>query len=93
MPLSNQKQMIAGLDRLAGRTMRRILKRYRRDTIGPLLAAIKKGKSHEGTLGRLNPTLLRRMDITAVEEANADVGFGSGWIGRVTAEPRKKVER
>lgn len=90
MPLSNQKQLIAGLDRLAGRALRRVLKRYRRDTIGPLVAAIKKAKSHQGTLKQLSGALLRKMDSEAVQDAVTEVQVQSGLIGRVTAE--RKVE-
>lgn len=88
MPLTKQQQVMAGNDRLADRALGRVAKRYRSETIGPMVTRIKKAKSLDGLLQQLGVPLLREMKNDATIEALTDLQVQAGLIGRVTAEPR-----
>jgi hypothetical protein len=85
-PRSN-KEVQAGIEVLAGRSVARMAKGYRRD-INPLIAAIKKAKSPEGLKRALGPTRLKEMGTTAEASALADCLTQVALIGRVAATPR-----
>jgi phage gp29-like protein len=92
MPIRTQKQVMAGLDLMAGRAMGRSLKTYKREVVDPLVAAIGKAKSLKGLQKQLGASLLRKMDTSAFETQLADSLTQADMIGRVSATPRAGVE-
>ena len=88
MPLDNQKAVMAGMDLLAGKAVRRLGKGYQRGVVGPMVRQLKNAKSLEELLRHLGPTLLREMDSAELEETLADAQVQAGLIGRTTARPR-----
>ena len=93
MPLSNQKQVMVGLDRMNGAALRRIAKRYRKETIGPMAEAIKSTRGNKQLLRALGPGLLRKIKTDALQTAMADGIVQAGLVGVVTATPRKSLGR
>ena len=81
------------MDEMAGRAMGRVAKRYRKETIGPLVGVLGKAKSPGDLLRRLNPALLRRMKSEALEEAATEVQVQAAMIGRTTARPKDSPQR
>jgi len=90
MPLRNQKQIMAGMDRMAGKAMRRNARAYRAATIGPLVDLISGAQSADDALARLNASVLVRMGTEPVAEAVEQTRVQAGLIGRVSAIPRKR---
>ncbi len=89
----NQKQVLAGLDMLNGRIIRKLSKSHDRDIVAPIRAAIGKAKSNKGLLGLLGKATFRAMDSKALERA-AENGFvQAGGIGLVAAMPRQTGKR
>ena len=93
MALSNQTQVMANMDAMAGKAMGKVAKRYRKETIGPLVGALGKAKSPSDLLRRLNPALLRRMKSDALEGAATEVQVQAAMIGRTTAMPAEGRRR
>ena len=89
MAVRSQTKVLAELDRAAGRRVAGIATRYRKDTIGPLVAAIKGARGEKELLTKLGPTLLRALDATALEEALQDDTVQAHVIGRVSAAPKE----
>ena len=92
MALRTQKAVIANLDRTSGGHMRRAAKRYRAETIGPLVEVVKTAGNGQEALRRLGPGLLARMNGEALEMAIVDADVQSAMIGRVSALPPKRGE-
>jgi phage gp29-like protein len=82
---------MVNLDKLAGGHMRKAAADYRRQTVGPLVEALKGSQSAKGALERLDARLLRRMDATALETAVSDDYVQSAMIGRASALPKSEV--
>ena len=91
MPLSNQKQGMAGMERMNGGFIGRLANSHRRDIEGPIVDAISKARSNEGLLRRLNAALFRRMDSKKLEQSTADGMVLAALIGSVTATPRENL--
>lgn len=91
MPLRSQKQVMVNLDRMSGLHMKRAGKRYREETIEPLLNAIRNAGSGQEALQRLGPSMLHRMDSTALEEAVTDDHVQAALVGRASALPRERA--
>ena len=89
MAVRRQTQVIAAVDGMAGRSMARVAKRYRRNVIGPLVGEIKKAKSPKGLLAQLGSGTVRQMDTTALEKTLANVAVQAGGVGFVSATPGK----
>ena len=87
--ITSQPQVMAANDKMAATAVRRVAKRYRKETIQPLVDAIKGAKSLKGLSRRL-PGLIAGMDTSAMEEALADVDVQGAMIGRVTAQEKSK---
>lgn len=81
------KEVQAGIELLAGRSVARMKQGYRRD-IDPLIEAIERAKSPAGLKRALGPTRLKEMGTTAEAEALADCATQAALIGRVAAMPR-----
>jgi len=91
MGVKDQKKILAEMDRMNGRRVAALGKRYKENVIGPMVAAIKKAKSPKDLLKRLGPGLVKKMDATVLEEAVADTTVQASLIGRATAMPRGKA--
>ncbi|HUU45353.1 MAG TPA: hypothetical protein VM118_06430 [Acidobacteriota bacterium] len=92
MAVRSQVKAIAELERTAGKRVAGIATRYRADTIGPLVKAIKGARGEKEALKRLGPALLKAMDATALAEAaHADM-VQAKLIGRVSAKPKGKKD-
>jgi len=89
--VKRQTQVLAEMERMAGKTVGKMAGGYQRRTVGPLAARIKKAKSLKGLLRQLGPGLLKEMDSKPLENALADAEVQSGLIGRVSALPRRKM--
>ena len=92
MPLTSQKQVMAGLGMKAGRAVRQLATQHDRTIVAPIRGAIGKAKSNEDLLRRLGKSLFRRMDASGLAEAMADDMVTSGLIGRATAMPKEATE-
>jgi len=79
---------MVNLDKLAAGHVNRAAKGYRRQTVGPLVEALKGAKSTREAMERLDGVLLRRMDATALETAVSDDYVQAGLIGRASALPK-----
>jgi hypothetical protein len=90
--LSNQKQVMVGLDRLSGKAMRGARPEYMDGVIDPLVAAVGGAVDERHALQRLGDRLFHSMDTTGLVEALSNAGVNAGCIGRVTATPRKKAK-
>lgn len=89
--LRTQKAVMVHLDKLSAGHMRRQTADYRRQTVGPLVEALKGAKSAKGAMDKLNAGLLRRMDATALITAVGDDYVQSAMIGRASALPKSEV--
>lgn len=65
-------------------------RRYRDETLGPLLAEVERAESAEEAMRTLNGRLLRRMALEPAGEALADATVQAGLIGRTTVLPRQQ---
>ena len=81
--ITSQPQVMAANDKMAATAVRRVAKRYRKETIQPLVDAIKGAKSLKGLSRRL-PGLIGKMDTTAMEEGLADAEVQGAMVGRIT---------
>jgi phage gp29-like protein len=90
VPLNNQKQVMAGLDKLAGRSLGAASGVYRRNVVDPLVDTIANARGIKDLQRRLGASLLKRMDTTEFEENVAQALVQAELIGRTTATPRKK---
>ena len=71
------------------RRLGRIAKRYDRETLGPLVRAIRSAGGLKDLQRRLGPGLFRKMKTGALEEAMTDASVQAGLIGRVSAMPKR----
>ncbi len=88
MPLKTQKQVMANLDRMNGKAVRRVRERYRDETLGPLVNVIRGAGNAAAALLRLDEATLRTMDASALEEVITESSVQCGLIGRASALPR-----
>ncbi len=87
MGLRTQKAVMVNLDKLSGGHMDRAAKRYRRETLQPLVEGLRTAGSGQEALRHLNGKLLERMDAGALETAVTDDYVQSAMIGRASALP------
>ena len=90
MPLSSQKQVMAGLDKLAGRALRRASDDYRAEVVRPMVSGIKKAKSFKGLMRQLGPGLLRRMKTERFERNVSETLTQAELVGRTAGLPRSR---
>ena len=88
MGLNNQKQVQAAMDMNAGRAVKRMARQFNRD-IGPLIEAIKKGKSFAGVERSLGVTTLKRMGTDSLTETLAVEGTKASLAGRTSGKVRR----
>lgn len=86
MAYRSQKEVVAGVDNLAGAALAKSRKAIRKDC-EPLIEAIRKAKSPEGLKRSLSGSLVERMGTAGLAEALADVGTQAAMIGIVGATP------
>ena len=89
MPCGSKKQVLAGLDKRAGRALGKSSKDYRREVVRPMVGRIKKSKSLKGLLRQLGPGLLREMKTDRFETGLAETLNQAELIGAASATPRK----
>ncbi len=93
MALSSQKQVMAGLDKLAGRALGRASDDYRREVVRPLVGRINNAQSLKGLLRQLGPGLVREMKTDRFELGLAQTMTQAALVGRTSATPREQVSR
>ncbi len=90
MPLRNHKQVMAGVEMLEGRSVKRIGKAYRERTIGPLVDAIRNAQTFEELRAYLGWDLTSRMDSGVLTDSLAETAVTAALIGRAAARPLRK---
>lgn len=90
MPLRNHKAVMAGVEMLEGRAVKRMGKAYRERTIGPLVEVLQRANGFEDLQSQISNSLLTRMDTSVVANAVAETGVQAALIGRTAAMPLKK---
>lgn len=90
MPLSNQKQVLVGLDVLAARALRKARREYDARTLRELRETIKTAVSPEQALRWMNAAQTRLMDPEPLATALEQTALNAALIGRVATTPRKK---
>lgn len=85
MALRSQKAVLANLDRMAGRRIRRMSRAYREKTLGPLAAMLERSGTAQEALSMLNGGLLRQMDTVPLADAIEQHEVQTQCIGRATA--------
>jgi len=87
--ITSQLQVMAANDRMAAKTVGSIAKKYRRETIQPLVADIEKAGSIKELKKRL-PGLIGKMKTDALEAALVAVDVQGAMIGRITTQGTSK---
>lgn len=90
MSVRSQNAVQAGVERMAGASLGRVGRQYRRD-IAPLLDAIESAKSPEGLKRALSPALAARIETTALEESLTDTLTQAAVIGKVAGTHKSKA--
>lgn len=85
MALRSQRAVLANLDRMSGRRMRRMTSQYRTETLGPLASTIDAARSPEEALAMLNGALLRSMATEPLAGAISEHDVQTQCIGRTAA--------
>lgn len=93
MALRNQRAVLANLDRMAGKRIRRMAARYREETLAPLVRALHSADSADAALEMLDSAMLRRMAIDPLADAIEAHEVQTACIGRATAIRHEATKR
>lgn len=93
MALRSQRAVLANLDRMAGRRIRRMSRAYKEETLGPLVDAILTTESAEDAEKMLGGELLKKMATKPLADAIEAHEVQTGCIGRTTAVRRPRNSR
>ena len=92
MPLRTHKGVLAGTERMGGRTLGQAAKRIRND-MQPLIDAMRSAKSFKDMKRRLGKKVLTRMGTEAQTEALANAAAQAAIIAVAAATPNSTIKR
>lgn len=90
MTLSNQKQVLVGLDVLAARALRKARREYDATTLEALRRTIATAVTAEQALRWMNSSQVRQMETEPLARAIEQTAINAALIGRVATTRRKR---
>lgn len=94
MGLRSHKAVMAGIEMLEGRAVKKLLRPYRQRVLQPLVDALQASESFEGLRERLGAQVMTDMDTDVVAESLARTAVVATLIGTAAAQPpRRKAKK